>query len=844
MDPETGSAEPSDTIVVAGDYTDESQDESYDSFDAYGEDEDGEEQSKNEPDAVNDDYAQTFDSPTGQNEAGETQPNVSEAAESMNSSSASDSMKNQSPSAPTSALLSTPPLGLPTALASAQPPSALSEQAASESHSAPQSGASTTASSPAAAPADLSSSNASSPSTAPAAPAAPASETLPDAPASAASSASESASENEDDAAVDIQKLVDSITARAAASAAPALPPVQATSVTSPSVSTTLNISPSASLPPKPSTSHQPPSHLPAIPQTHSYQPRNSNSLQSPVASQPPTHPASQRGLYLSSGTPGTANDGFSSLPPLPPTSFGGSHAQTHPSQANPHHIPQSPAIQQAWETFLADEKRYTSEAKWDRFPEGSRIFIGNLSSERVSKREVFEAFQKFGRLAQISLKNAYGFVQYHNAAEGMAAMQGAQGSEMGGRKIHLEISRAQKKKDKDERDRSPERRGPRGERGGPDRGGHANDRFGARNPPDWRRDDYRPGRSPSPRRNEVRGGRDGPGTRDRDFGAYERRRSRSPPRFGRGGPESYRARSPSPHRRAPSDGGLDLPRRHGSDVPDVQLLLLQEVPREFVSWVQRAFHDRGLKTDVMFLSPRFPRDAVVQRQILEGVHAIIDLDYAAQMQGKISIQVFSRLANASVLFEQYQNLDPPTAAELVIREKAKSAQNAPAPSYGPGGYGRPSYAPEAAPAAGYSYPYPHGSAPPAQVQPAAPAPDLASLLGGQLDNSALQALLASLQPSQAAPAYPGVPAGVPPAGAAPASHIDINALLGNLRNTAVGQTAPPAGYGAAANYGATPAYMSNGGAMVSPTNGVGFAGGDTAQQVQSIMEQLKRATQ
>lgn len=29
------------------------------------------------------------------------------------------------------------------------------------------------------------------------------------------------------------------------------------------------------------------------------------------------------------------------------------------------------------WEAFLQDERKYVSEAKWDRFPEGSRIFIG-----------------------------------------------------------------------------------------------------------------------------------------------------------------------------------------------------------------------------------------------------------------------------------------------------------------------------------------------------------------------------------------------------------------------------------------------------------------------------------
>jgi len=244
-----------------------------------------------------------------------------------------------------------------------------------------------------------------------------------------------------------------------------------------------------------------------------------------------------------------------------------------------------------------------------------------------------------------------------------------------------------------------------------------------------------------------------------------------------------------------------------------------------------------------MFLSPRFPRDAVVQRQILEGVHGVIELDYNAQLQGKISIQVFSRLANASVLYEQYQHLDPPTAAELVIREKAKSTQST--PSYAPSGYGHPSYPPDTVPAAGYGYPYPHVSAPHPQAQPAAPAPDLASMVGN-LDNAALQALLASLQPSQAAPAYQGVPASMPTAGGAQAPQIDLNALLGNLRNTATNQTMPPAGYGGAANYGSS-AYMQHGGNMMSPTNasaGIGFGGGDTAQQVQTIMEQLKRATQ
>jgi hypothetical protein len=60
------------------------------------------------------------------------------------------------------------------------------------------------------------------------------------------------------------------------------------------------------------------------------------------------------------------------------------------------------------------------------------------------------------------------------------------------------------------------------------------------------------------------------------------------------------------------------------------------------------------------------------------------------------------------------------------------------------------------------------------------------------------------------------------------AAQIDMNALLGNLRNAAAAQPAPPS-YGAPA-----PAYAA-------PVPG-GYGGVDPAQQVQTIMDQLKRA--
>lgn len=105
----------------------------------------------------------------------------------------------------------------------------------------------------------------------------------------------------------------------------------------------------------------------------------------------------------------------------------------------------------------MTDERQYMSEAKWDRFPEGSRLFIGttidnrrltlmlyltnlsfagNLSSDKVSKRDVFDIFRHYGRLAQISLKSAYGFVQYHTIEESQRAIDALQDSEVKGRRI------------------------------------------------------------------------------------------------------------------------------------------------------------------------------------------------------------------------------------------------------------------------------------------------------------------------------------------------------------------------------------------------------------------------
>ena len=60
----------------------------------------------------------------------------------------------------------------------------------------------------------------------------------------------------------------------------------------------------------------------------------------------------------------------------------------------------------------------------------------GNLYTEKVTKRDLFYVFYKYGRIAQISMKSAYGFVQYHDADACFHALQSEQAIEIKGRKI------------------------------------------------------------------------------------------------------------------------------------------------------------------------------------------------------------------------------------------------------------------------------------------------------------------------------------------------------------------------------------------------------------------------
>jgi nuclear polyadenylated RNA-binding protein 3 len=262
-------------------------------------------------------------------------------------------------------------------------------------------------------------------------------------------------------------------------------------------------------------------------------------------------------------------------------------------------------------------------------------------------------------------------------------------------------------------------------------------------------------------------------------------------------------------------DGDPQIPRRNARDIPDIQIILMDELDRGFVGWVEGELRARGIKTDVMLLSQRLSFTTVIRRQILEGVLAVTQLTRRSQDNGKIPLQVFDRKGGANnVRFDEYQDLEPKIVAELVLRAKQAQATV-------PSTYGQPQFM------AGQPY----------QQTPTATTttPNLASLVG-QLDNSALQKLLGTLN------------AAAPPSQSSPTTNptIDLAGILGGLARQQPPQQGlyqslsqpPNNAYAALNNNDNLASLLGNAiSAQAQPQQ-------QSAQQVQNIMAQLAKFRQ
>uniref|UniRef100_A0A060TC81 ARAD1D37554p n=1 Tax=Blastobotrys adeninivorans TaxID=409370 RepID=A0A060TC81_BLAAD len=191
---------------------------------------------------------------------------------------------------------------------------------------------------------------------------------------------------------------------------------------------------------------------------------------------------------------PATANNTSSSPPPA-----------SSPGQLRPERNvdrPFTPQEQQAYDQYLKDEEDFNRGVlDPNQFEYGSRMFLGNLPTDRITKKQLFLVYNQYGRIAQITTKQAYGFIQFFTVEACKKAMEIDSTQPLMGNRIDLQVSKPQIPKreyqqmmmnKRRERSRSPPRRYSDRDRDGyrdrGDRGDHRDrdrDRGRFRGPPD-----------------------------------------------------------------------------------------------------------------------------------------------------------------------------------------------------------------------------------------------------------------------------------------------------------------------------------------------------------------------
>ena len=207
---------------------------------------------------------------------------------------------------------------------------------------------------------------------------------------------------------IDIQQLLDNITANAEINATSANGTPTATTVSSPTFPpgppgpTGPSTLPShSSLPPRPQVLQKPAMHPAYASQDDIRKYHAGPSFAVPPGSTAYRAPGMSMPL-IASGAPGTKTDARNILPPPPAASFNAPPSlPAPPSSTLPPHPKQDRAqtsaeagdaedageiqwgadVQNLYDKFLAEERMYVSEGLWDRFPAGSRLFIGMLCS-------------------------------------------------------------------------------------------------------------------------------------------------------------------------------------------------------------------------------------------------------------------------------------------------------------------------------------------------------------------------------------------------------------------------------------------------------------------------------
>ncbi|CAJ0628953.1 2135_t:CDS:2 [Entrophospora sp. SA101] len=232
--------------------------------------------------------------------------------------------------------------------------------------------------------------------------------------------------------------------------------------------------------------------------------------------------------------------------------------------------------------------------------PPGSRLFLGNLSTHSTSKRELYDIFSPYGEVFEISIKNSFGFIQYDNPESIKKAIEKENGRILHGLRLGKEYS--------------------------PTRGHHNQ----THNDWHYNKEDH-----------ERRHSRDLYREEHHDQRASHRSKPYRVPN------RDYLERKQSCDNRSQSQDKTNdefpLPRRQGNQVPECQIIALEEVDRSYLWQVENAFREATISVHTLHLSRKLQIQAVVRQMIVEGVHAVVFLERALVINGKVNMQIFER---------------------------------------------------------------------------------------------------------------------------------------------------------------------------------------------------------
>jgi hypothetical protein len=295
----------------------------------------------------------------------------------------------------------------------------------------------------------------------------------------------------------------------------------------------------------------------------------------------------------------------------------------TPPVHHTPLALPQGPLSPSGTSSSLPPSEPL--ERFGDRyFAPRSRIFVGNLASSDITEADIRTIFQPYGKIEVITLKSTYGFVQYDNPDSCARALQNENGRMIKGVRLELDLSKASNAKPPG-RGRGEQRFDPyKREDGGRGRGmGRGRGRRSASPGPN-----YPPPFHPMP----------------------PPRRGPPPPAPGYGAPQ-YDAPYDRPYRTSMEPDG-EYARRYAQP-PFCQILVLDDLDRNFVGFVEGALKRAQITVEAMALPPHVQIRTAVLQKIREGVRAVIFLERKHEQYGRVSLQVFEpRVGDTGVKFE------------------------------------------------------------------------------------------------------------------------------------------------------------------------------------------------